>query len=209
VSSDPRFILDTSVLLYFLLVGQDDLLRQLDGLLRVPTAVYDPEDRSLPEEAMSRSDLLSEMRQAIRHYEAAARSGAAPVALLGRVRRVDELFEIGQLEVVELVDEESSFAARLQSRDGVYEYGLKVPLGPGESACVAIASHRAWTVATDDEDALKVLDHLHGGRTYEYERIRKLLVRGVTEKRTTRARANEIHRQMRDLGFWDSGTPFP
>jgi len=210
VSSDDRTILDTSVLLYFLLVGRDDLLRALIGNpLRCPVAVYDPDDRSLPDGALRRSDLLSEMRQAVRHYEVAVRTGDAPTDLLKRVQLIDTMVDSGVVEVVEMDENELGLAARLQSRDGASEFSLRVALGPGEAACVAIALERKWTIATDDEDALKVLDLMHGGRTYPYERIRRLLIRAANEKLITVDEANEIHAEMRALGFWDSGSPFP
>jgi len=104
---------------------------------------------------------------------------------------------------------ERRLAARLQSRDGAVQYGLRVPLGPGEAACVAIAWERVWTIATDDEDALKVLDQMHDGCTYPYERIRGLLIRSANEKLISTNEANEIHAEMRALGFWDSGLRFP
>ncbi len=73
MSSEGDHILDTSVLLYFLLVERAELLADLIGRpLQVPLAVYDPEDRALPETALRRSELPSEMRQAVRHYESRA-----------------------------------------------------------------------------------------------------------------------------------------
>ena len=49
MSSDDKHIIDTVVLLYFLLVGEEELLCTLVGTpLQVPLAVYDPEDRNLP-----------------------------------------------------------------------------------------------------------------------------------------------------------------
>jgi hypothetical protein len=210
VSSDQDHILDTVVLLYFLLVAQGDLLiHLLGGSLTVPLAVYDPEDRSLSDEALRHSELLSEMRQVVRHYEIAARSDQTAVESLQRVRRVDDLYDDDQLTVVTMSPPEALLAAQLQSRDRAADYGLRAPLGPGEAACVAIAWKRDRTIATDDDDALKVLGQLHGSRTYSYERIRKLLVRAADEKRITAAQANNLHAEMRDHGFWDAGTPFP
>lgn len=209
-SPEPSCICDTVVVLYFLLVEEEVLLRDLIGdPIRVPLTVYDPDERSLPEDALRHSELLSEMRQAVRHYETAVRIGGADPELLDRVARIDEMFDEGALEPVDLEESEIFLAARLQSRDEVAEFGLRFPLGPGEASCVAIAWERHWTIATDDDAALSVLDHLHAGRTYPYERIRKLLIRAADEKRITRKKANEVHQAMRDLGFWDTGIPFP
>lgn len=204
MSSEQPSILDTVVLLYFLLVGQEALLTRLLGEpLRVPLAVYDPEERSLPPEALRHSDLLSEMRQAIRHYEVAARSDPESSELLARLRRVDSMYEQGKLEVVELGADERTLAARLQSRREAADFRLRVPPGPGEAACVAVAFTRGWTFATDDSAALTVLRTL-SGPDHPYERIHKLLVRAADEGLITRAEAREVHDQMRHLGFWDS-----
>lgn len=210
MSSEDRCIVDTVVPLYFLLVGEEDLLCDLLGTpIRVPIAVYDPDDRSLPPEAMRRSEYLSEMRQSARHYEVAATADIASRVSLERVRRVDDLFDGERLTVVEMSETEARLAAELQSREGVAGAGLRAALGPGESACVAIAWERAWTIVTDDDAPLGVLDHLHGERSYPYERIRKLLIRAATEKRLSKSQANELHAEMVELGFWDAGTPFP
>lgn len=209
-SPDQETVLDTVVLMYFLLVGEGNLLAELLGdPLRAPRAVYDPEDRGLPEEAMRHIDLLSEMRQAVSHYETNARLSDIDPGLVDQIRHVDDLFDSGNMTVVDMSEDERAFAAALQSRDGIAGYDLRVPLGPGEAACVAIAWKRGWKIATDDTAALKVLEKLHGGHTYPYERIRKLLVRAAEMGHITKERANEIHAEMRDLGFWDSGIPFP
>ena len=106
-----------------------------------------------------------------------------------------------------MTPEELLLAAQLQSSNAS-AHGLKVGLGPGEAVCVAISYVRKWTIATDDADALKVLDRRHGGRNYTYERIRKLLVRATDEGHISREEANRLHNEMRALGFWDSGQPF-
>ncbi len=63
MSSERASIVDTVVLLYFLLVGQDALLRRLLGdPLRVPLAVYDPEERALLPEVLRRSETRPIMR---------------------------------------------------------------------------------------------------------------------------------------------------
>ena len=212
--SEGSHIIDTVVLMYFLLVGREALLGDVLGRpLQVPVAVYDPEERNLPEGASPRSELLSEMRQAVRHYEAEAEAAAESessdqdTGSFDRIKRIDDLCDEGSLVPVAMTPEELLLAARLQSSDAS-AYGLKVSLGPGEAACVAISYTRGWTIATDDTDALKVLDRLHGGRDYSYERIRKLLVRAADEGRISREEAIRLHDEMRALGFWDSGQPF-
>jgi predicted nucleic acid-binding protein len=100
-------------------------------------------------------------------------------------------------------------AAELQSRSVTRHHPIRAPLGAGEAACVAIASRRAWSIVTDDDAALAVMRSIHGEGGFEYERIRKLLIRAGQERLVTNKRANDIHEEMRGLGFWDKGTPFP
>ena len=184
MSSDDKHIIDTVVLLYFLLVGEEDLLCTLLGTpLQVPLAVYDPEDRDLPPAAHRRAELLSEMRQAVGHYESSARLTGDDDSL-SRVRRIDSLYDEGRLASVQMTPDERLLAAKLESADAL-QYGVQVPLGPGEAACVAISFERGWTIATDDSDALKVLKKLHRGQDFRYERIRKLLIRAAEEGHVT------------------------
>ena len=208
MSSDESHVLDTVVLLYFLLADEEELLGELIGWpFRVPFAVYDPEERAMPLESSPQPDLLSEMRQIVRYYDNIAASNGDTESLR-RVSRVDRLHDERRL-VAEAMDPlEQRLADQLQ---GPYasQFGLQAPLGPGEAACVAIAHRRDWTLATDDSDALKVLSGLSGDKPYRYERIRKLLVRAADERTITRDQANRIHAEMKAHGFWDSTCPFP
>jgi predicted nucleic acid-binding protein len=192
--------------MYFLLGKQDQLLFSLLGEpIAVPLAVYDPSDVDDKGQIMGRPDLLSEMRQAIRHYEVEAKAGDD----LRQLKLVDDFHQAGRLQTVEMSPDELKLAATLQTAQGVVQHGLRAGLGAGEASCVAIAWHRSWTIASDDADALKVLESLHGNRDFPYERIRKLLIRAALEGRITRADANLIHRDMQDHGFWDRDRPFP
>jgi hypothetical protein len=87
-------------------------LKQMNAI----TAATYPEDRTLPDEALRHSDLLSEMRQAARHYEAAERTGGTTHLRLDRVLAVDKLYDTGVLQVVDMTVEELVEAADLQSR---------------------------------------------------------------------------------------------
>ena len=209
MSSSSNHIIDTVVLLYFLLVKETDLLCALLGQpLQVPLAVYDPEDRTPPPAALHRSDLLSEMRQSIRHYEHAVTSDGLPNPLATTVGYVDMLYDQGALVPVPMTPDERLLATRLQSSE-VADYGLSVPLGAGEAACIAISYHRGWTIATDDNDALKALRRMHHNQDFSYERIRELLIRAVHEGHIKPQETNRIHADMRNHGFWDTGRPFP
>ena len=202
-------IIDTVVLLYFMLTRREQLLLRLLGRpLQVPLVVYDPEEEGLPTPALQRAELLSEMRQAIRHYETRARTSAADRDRFNRLRNIDDLHREGLLETVSLQDDERLLAADLQSREAVARFTVRTPLGAGEASCVAIAFRRGWTIATDDNDALTVLSELHGGEDFAYHRIRSLLIRAGDEGLVTRDEANRIHQDMRAEGFWDAGTPF-
>ena len=205
---DPR-IVDTVVLLYFLLVERFDLLVELLGdPIQVPFSVYDPEEPRDGNAVSARSDFLSEMRQAIRHYEASARSTGDHFSL-ERVARVDALSDAGRIRSVSMAEDERNLAASLQSRENLKRHGIRYPLGPGEAACVAIAHTRRWTIATDDTDALTVMKNLNKTGAFSYERIRKLLTRAANERAVSRAEVNGIHAEMRIHGFWDAGPPFP
>lgn len=210
MSSDFASIVDTVVLMYFLLTEREGLLFTLVGdPIGVPLSIYDPSEEGLSNEALPRSDLLSEMRQTIRHYEVASRRDESAKRDLECLRRITSLHQKGRITSVELTAEELTLAAQLQSRDDLPQFELNAPLGPGEASCVAIALKRDLSIATDDEDALKVLEHLHGHRDFPHERIRKLLIRAATSGLITRGDANLIHAEMRSHGFWDSGHPFP
>ncbi len=207
MSSDREHILDTAVLLYFLLVKRVQLLGSLIGYpLQVPFAVYDPEDRD-QQSHVRNPEFLSEMRQAERHYAKLASLGRNAESWQ-RVRFVDSLYDDDRLISVSMSPAELILSALLQSPEASGDR-LPLPLGPGEAACVAICIERGWTIVTDDSDAFKVLDMRRPGSNYRYERIRKLLIRAAHEGLITEGEANRIHSEMRSHGFWDSGKPFP
>jgi len=66
---------------------------------------------------------------------------------------------------------------------------------------------RRLALAIDDADTLRALER--HARGHPYGRIRKLLIRAGNEGHCSREQANQIHRQMRHLGFWDHEEPFP
>ncbi len=207
MSSERNHIVDTVVLLYFLLTEQEDLLGNLIGWpLRVPFAVYDPDDWTGSLGSKPRPELSSEMRQAEEHYgNVALETGDTGAAF--NVNKVHRLHAEG-LVVVEAMDHgEQRLADELQG-DRAMQLGLRTSLGAGEAACIAIASKREWTIVTDDNDALKAFSALYGDRDYSYERIRKLLIRAAVENLVSEDEANRIHDSMVSYGFWDSQRPF-
>ncbi|WP_123788449.1 hypothetical protein [Phytoactinopolyspora halophila] len=80
-----------------------------------------------------------------------------------------------------------AFSASIRSRSVKRSAGFRA----GEAACVAIGVHRGHTVATDDGDALSVLEHLSPG--HQYERIRKLLIWMADEGVISQHEANGVH----------------
>jgi len=207
VSSERKHILDTVVLLYFLLAEQEDLLGDLIGWpLRVPFAVFDPDDWTSSPESKSRPEFSSEMRQAQDYYQNTALETGDTGASF-RINKVNRLYAEDRLVVEAMDPGEQRLADELQDAKA-RQLGLRAPLGPGEAACIAIASKRAWTIVTDDNDALKALTALNGDRSYRYERIRKLLKRAAVENRVSEEEANRIHDSMVSYGLWDSQRPF-
>ena len=203
-------VVDTVVLLYFLLADEFALLLDLLGRpLRVPLVVLDVnEEPGTPPHAMS------ELTEAIDHEDRKSKDLAATegerVAAAERrdkLTRVFDLVEDGSIEIVEMSPAELERFAALQDAKRAGEFGLVFVLDPGEAACLAIAIERNLVLATDDGDALKALAKLSS--EHGYERIRKLLRRAADEGRITQQQANDIHGRMRELGFWDREHPFP
>lgn len=207
MSSEHKHIIDTVVLLYFLLAEQEDLLGDLIGWpLRVPFAVYDPDDWTGPLESKPRLELSSEIRQAEEYFDNMALETGDTGATF-KINKVNRLYAEDRVVVEDMDPGEQRLADEIQGAR-VLQLGLRASLGPGEAACIAIALQREWTIVTDDNDALKALSGLYGDRNYSYERIRKLLIRAAVENRVTEKEANRIHDSMVSYGFWDSQRPF-
>jgi predicted nucleic acid-binding protein len=202
-------VADTVILRYFLFVHRADLMLELLGTpLYVPRIVFDPEE-GVPdrEEAMSeitRSILVqrrtaADVGRSPRDREEAGRKAVG-------LEEIHALHSSGSIEIVDLTDEEFVSFARLTSSKGAREVGLTFRLQPGEAACVAVAVSRGWVLATDDQDALKALEHLSTG--HAYQRIRRLLRQGADDGVLSREDANTIHTEMTRLGFRDDELPF-
>lgn len=209
-STSPESVVDTVVLRYFAFVDEMDLLIQLLGEpLGMPRVVYDDsETPHLPEDArseMTRSLAYQHRARTDPVRDRDARSEAARSA--HRLGAVASLHKSGRLTVLDLDDKELDLVGQLTSPTRRKEFGLRFPLDPGEAACLAIAVTRELVLATDDTDALRAFEHHAPG--HAYERIRKLLIRAGNDGLCSSNRANEIHREMRRLGFWDRDDPFP
>ena len=123
-----------------------------------------------------------------------------------RLEEIRALHSSGSLQIVDLTDEELGVFARLTSAKGAREVGLPFRLQPGEAACVAVAIIRGLVLVTDDQDALKALEHLSPG--HAYQRIRRALRQGAEGGVLSREEANAIHAEMTALGFRDDTLPF-
>lgn len=210
-------VIDTVVLHYFLVVDHGDLLLQLlDPPVGVPRIVFDPDDDDATDA------MVSELRQNIRFEDRIASEGPEPEdpsspeftrsretakQRAASLRRVEALVASERLQVLDLTEDEWADFARLTAHRPDSELGLFIPLGDGEAACLAIAIERGHVLATDDGDALRVLDQLASG--HPYERTRRLLIRAANTGLISHAQANAIHTKMRDAGFWDTTLPFP
>ena len=207
MSSEQEHVIDTVVLLYFLLAEQEDLLGDLIGWpLRVPFAVYDPDDWTGSLEPKPRLELSSEIHQAEAYFDNIAFETGDTGATF-KINKINRLYSEDRVVVEAMDSTERRLADELQGARA-RQLGLRAPLGPGEAACIAIAFQREWTIVTDDNDALRALSGLYGDRGYSYERIRKLLMRAAIENRVTEDEANRIHDRMVSYGFWDSQRPF-
>lgn len=206
---DPA-VADTVILRYFVFVDRADLMLDLLGRpLSLPRVVFDPEEGE-PEHEETMSEITRSIlvqRRTSNDTGRPARDREEAGKKAESLAEVRELYRSGVVAVVDLDDAELETFAKLTSASGAREAGLTFRLDAGEAACVALAIHRSWMLATDDQDALTALEKLSPG--HPYERIRKLLKRAADEDRISQAETNEIHAQMTQLGFRDDVVPFP
>ncbi len=192
------------------MVDEFDLLAELVGdPIAVPRIVYDPEEPDHLDEA-ARSEISRSIGYQRRSSRDQARDGSSrAIAERNAVRlgALRGLYDGGRVVVLDLTPDELELVGRLTSRERCGEFGLHFPLDAGEAACLALAVERDLALATDDNDALTALDRHAPG--HAYERIRRLLVAATEQGVCTQSRANEIHDEMRRLGFWDTTRPFP
>lgn len=203
-------VVDTVILRYFYVVDRADLLYELLGEpVIVPRVVFDPdEEANAPELSLSeisRSIYVQRIRSGDKRRDPDERRVAEDHAM--KLEQVAAHYADGRIVVADLTDAETELFAKLASRGDPLEVGLPFALDAGEAACVALAVERKLVLATDDSDGLTAFRSLRPKG--KYERIRKLLKRAGESGLVERAEANEIHRAMRDAGFWDKGQPFP
>ncbi|MGI8793808.1 MAG: hypothetical protein ACR2H3_11645 [Acidimicrobiales bacterium] len=209
-SESPDSVVDTVVLMYFLMVDEVELLFELLGEpIAVPRIVFDPDE---PEELTD--DGRSEIARSIQYHRRVSNDAARDSDTQANAARsadwlssVNSLHERGRVTVLDLTTDELLLLGQLTSRESCGNFGLRFPLDSGEAACLALAVTRNLALATDDGDALTALESYSAG--HRYERIRRLLTTAGENGLRTRSEANEIHKEMRRLGFWDTTEPFP
>lgn len=209
-SESPDSVVDTVVLMYFLMVDEVELLFELLGEpIAVPRIVFDPDEP----EALT-DDGRSEIARSIQYHrrvsDDAARDSdtqANAARSADRLSTVNSLHERGRVTVLDLTTDELRLLGQLTSKESCGDFGLRFPLDAGEAACLALAVTRDLVLATDDGDALTALETYSAG--HRYERIRRLLTTAAENGLRTESEANEIHSEMRRLGFWDATAPFP
>jgi predicted nucleic acid-binding protein len=201
---EPPVVCDTVVVNYFLAIGRFDLLADvLGGVVRVPTAVFDPEeDPNLSDSA------LSELRRGARLHERRAQDVKLPrtlrdksASMLPHFLKLDEYCVGGSLVAIPLAAAELNRYAQIRDRRYVRQFGVKAELGRGEAAMLAVASARSWRYATDDDDAIKVGSALMPD--VKPWRIRGLLRECVAQRLCSSDEAQQAHREMVAYGFWD------
>lgn len=205
----PPAVVDTVVLRYFLFVDKGALLLDLLGRpIYVPRVVYDPdEDPGVPDAAMS------EMTRSImvqgRWAADSSRTGAERQIASRNVSQLSGLAQMvqsGDLVIVDLTPDEQTTFAGFVDPEPQKAQGRVLPLGRGEAACVTLALTREWVFASDDSDGIATLKAINP--KHPHERIRRLLVRAANTGMCSEDEANEIHREMMRLGFWDKTPPF-
>ena len=204
---DKSVIVDTVVLRYFLLVERFDLLAQvLGGRMSTSRIVYDPGDldKEVVHSEMAKSIQVQNMRSADPKRSREERERAKMFA--ERLSNIQDCCRSGRILIVDMSQRERSVYARLSSEDNIGEYDIAFPLGDGEAASIAIAVERGWTLATDDNDALKALRKLRPDQPSL--RIRRILIDAADLGFITPAEANNIHAEMRNCGFWDKVPPY-
>jgi hypothetical protein len=209
-SEPPDTVVDTVVLRYFLLVDEIELLlTTLRSPIGVPRIVFDPDEGDdIPESA--RSEITRSIAYQVRASTDQAREEAGSTTArenAERLCRISDAQAAGSVTTFDMTAAELQILSQLTSPSGCKAFGLVVPLGAGEAACIAIAVTRDLVLVTDDNDALRALQAIDVGRPYE--RIRKLLIRAANDGHISRQRANELHAEMQRAGFWDTALPFP
>jgi predicted nucleic acid-binding protein len=191
VSQHEPLVCNTTPVRYFALVGQFELLvRILDGEVRVPRQVMDPD-----EDPDGIESLVSEIAQSERYW--AKRSvDAEAMQNWDRLRKLRSRHDI---RVVDLEGDELGAFSEMVSPSYTKSIGLAGPLGSGEAAVIAIAESRSWTAAIDDALARDVLLRRSPGT--RVITTRELLRQAVAQQLVDSAEAQLIYDDMLAKGY--------
>jgi predicted nucleic acid-binding protein len=144
-------VCDTTPLRYFAIVGQFNLLaKTLGGTVFTPRQVFDDQDG-----VDTPGVLVSELGMSERHYQ--RRSARGEPEATDKWSRLRALRQRDDIEILDLTGDEEGTYAELRSTDLARRYGLATPLGPGEAAVIAIASHRHMRAALDERAGTSIL----------------------------------------------------
>jgi predicted nucleic acid-binding protein len=191
VSQHEPLVCNTTPVRYFALVGQFELLvRILDGEVRVPRQVMDPD-----EDPDGIESLVSEIAQSERYW--AKRSvDAEAMQNWDRLRKLRSRHDI---RVVDLEGDELGAFSEMVSPSYTKSIGLAGPLGSGEAAVIAIAESRSWTAAIDDALTRDVLLRRSPGT--RVITTRELLRQAVAQQLVDSAEAQLIYDDMLAKGY--------
>jgi len=191
VSQHEPLVCNTTPVRYFALVGQFELLvRILDGEVRVPRQVMDPD-----EDPDGIESLVSEIAQSERYW--AKRSvDAEAMQNWDRLRKLRSRHDI---RVVDLEGDELGAFSEMVSPSYTKSIGLAGPLGSGEAAVIAISESRSWTAAIDDALARDVLLRRSPGT--RVITTRELLRQAVAQQLVDSAEAQLIYDDMLAKGY--------
>ena len=191
MSQHEPLVCNTTPVRYFALVGQFELLvRILDGEVRVPRQVMDPD-----EDPDGIESLVSEIAQSERYW--AKRSvDAEAMQNWDRLRKLRSRHDI---RVIDLEGDELGAFSEMVSPSYTKSIGLAGPLGSGEAAVIAIAESRSWTAAIDDALARDVLLRRSPGT--RVITTRELLRQAVAQQLVDSAEAQLIYDDMLAKGY--------
>lgn len=145
----PDTVCNTTPLRHLALRRQLDLLSAvLGGAIKTPRQVFDPD-----EEPGGPAFHVSELGKSERYFASRADDGE----MVDNWGRILEIRTRNDIEVVDLDEDELAVYAELQTAEFAKAAELAGPLGPGESAVIAIAETRGWAAVMDDAAGRRVL----------------------------------------------------
>jgi hypothetical protein len=185
------FVCNTTPIRHFALSGHFGLLVSLlDGIVRTPREVFDPD-----EDPQGPDPLVSEIGESERYwgYRASSADRTEKWSRLNAIRHRDDV------KVIDLDDDELPTFAELQTTEYARTLGFALPLGRGEAAVVAIAESRGFAAVIDDA----------GGRAAFYDKVpegtvltsRELLRAGVGEEMLTSPEADLVYADLLEGGY--------